>query len=108
MLTSVSREGTIFKAHLIENYETSLYLKKVLGAGYPENLQGKEITQPLNNHNDIDVVSGATRTTQGILLAVEKGMYQVDQTQLGLSVPTLKTFHFERQDGLIVLLLIWG
>ncbi|WP_291352911.1 4Fe-4S binding protein [Desulfosporosinus sp.] len=105
MLTSVSREGTILSVVLIENSETPLYLKKVISAGYPENLHGKEITQPLKNHKDIDVVSGATQTTQGILLAVEKGIYQVGQTQLGLSVPTLKTYHFQWQDGLTVLLL---
>lgn len=106
MLTTVSREGTIVNAVVLENTETPLYLKKVQGAGYPEKLHGKEITQPFDTHKDIDAVSGATRTTKGITLAVEKGMYQVGQNQLGLSVPALKAFHFQWQDGLVVLLLI--
>lgn len=106
MLTTVNQEGIIANAVLIEDSETPLYLKKVLGAGYPENFQGKEISRPLDTQEGIDAVSGATRTTQGITLAVEKGMCQVGKNQLGLSVPTLKTFHFQWRDGLVALLLL--
>ncbi|WP_092328615.1 FMN-binding protein [Desulfosporosinus hippei] len=106
MLTTVSREGRIVNAVILENTETPLYLKKVRGFGYPENLKGKKITQPLNNYEDIDAVSGATRTTTGIKLAVEKGIYQVGQNQLGLTVPSQKHIHFQWQDGLVVLLFV--
>lgn len=105
LLTTVSKEGNIVNVTLLENYETPLYLSKVLGAGFTENLQGKSITQPLDTQKGVDVISGATRTSRGILLAVEKGMYQVGQNQLGLSVPTVTTFQFQWKDGLIVLLL---
>lgn len=106
MLTIVSQDGKIANAVLTENSETPLYLKKVLAAGYPENLQGKAVTGPLAENEDVDIISGATRTTEGITLAVEKGMYQIGKNQLGLAVPTLKTFRFQWQDGLVVLLLI--
>lgn len=82
------------------------YLQKVFGKGYPENLTGQAVNQPLIGNEAIDTVSGATRSTNGILMAVEKGMYQVGQNQLGLAVPDLKIFHLQWKDGLVVLLLI--
>ncbi|NMA68798.1 MAG: 4Fe-4S binding protein [Desulfitobacterium sp.] len=106
MLTFVDQEGFIANALLLEDSETPLYLKRVLAAGYPENLQGKVVTEPLVDQEGIDAVSGATRTVEGITLAVEKGMYQIGQNQLGLTVPTLKTFYFQWQDGLVILLLV--
>ncbi|BAE84840.1 4Fe-4S binding protein [Desulfitobacterium hafniense] len=106
LLINVSQEGTLKNAVLVEDSETPLYLRKVLEAGYPENLIGKTVTQPLAAHEDIDSVSGATRTTDGIMLAVEKGMFQVGKNQLGLTVPRLKTFHFQWQDGLVLLMLL--
>lgn len=106
LLINVSQEGTLKNAVLVEDSETPLYLRKVLEAGYPGNLSGKTVTQPLAAHEDIDSVSGATRTTDGIMLAVEKGMFQVGKNQLGLTVPHLKTFHFQWQDGLVLLMLL--
>lgn len=106
MLTFVDQEGMITNALLLEDSETPLYLKKVLAAGYPENIKGKVVTEPLANQDGIDAVSGATRTVEGITLAVEKGIYQIGQNQLGLTVPTLKTFYFQWQDALVSCLLV--
>ncbi len=105
MLTFVNQEGLIANAILLEDSETPLYLKRVLTAGYPENLRGKTVTDPLGSQEGVDSVSGATRTVEGITLAVEKGMYQIGQNQLGLTVPILKSFYFQWQDGLVILLL---
>ncbi len=107
MLTVVDQEGTIANAVLIEDSETPLYLKKVLEEGYPEIFQGKTVTQLLSTYEDIDGVSGATRTADGIMLAVEKGMFQVGMNQLGLTVPTLKVFYVQWQDGLLVFLMLF-
>ena len=106
MLTFVDQQGLISNALLLEHSETPLYLKKVLAAGYPDNFRGKTVTEPLENQQGIDAVSGATRTVEGIILATEKGMYQIGKNQLGLSVPTLNTFYFHWRDGLVILLLV--
>lgn len=106
MLTTVSREGTIVKAVILENVETPIYLKKVVGMGYPENLNGKSISSRLSENDGVDAVSGATRTTDGIVSAVEKGMVHVGESLLGVTVPALETFHFEWKDGLVIALLI--
>jgi len=108
MLTDVSSKGTIVKAVLLDHSETPLYLKKVLAAGYPEVLEGKAVTNFLAANEDVDMVSGATLTTKGILLAVEKGMFQVGKNQLGLTVPQLKTLYFQWQDGLVGIVLLFS
>lgn len=106
MLTIVSPEGIIIKAVLLDDSETPLYLKKVLAAGYPEVLQGKPVDTSLATYEEVDAVSGATRTTEGMILAVEKGMFQVGKNQLGFVVPQLEIIHFQWQDGLVVIVLL--
>lgn len=106
MLTAINKEGEIVNSIILENAETPSYLWRVLDSGYPENLQGHAITELLSSNEDIDAVSGATRTTEGILAAVEKGVAQVGQNQLGVAVPKVETYHFQWEDGAIVLLLI--
>lgn len=106
MLTAINKEGKIVKAVLLENAETPSYLSRVLDSGYPVNLQGHAITEALESNKKIDAVSGATRTTEGILAAVEKGVAQVGQNQLGVAVPKVKNYTFQWEDGAIVLLLL--
>ena len=106
LLTEISPQGSIIRITMLENSETPLYLDKVMKKGYPENLAGKEITKPLESNPDIDVVSGATRTTKGILMAVEKGMYQVGKNQLHLNVPNVEGPHVQWTDGAVVGVLL--
>lgn len=108
MLTAINKEGKIVDAVLLENAETPSYLSRVLDLGYPVNLQGHNITEALESNEKIDAVSGATRTTEGILAAVEKGVAQVGQNQLGLVVPEVEAYTFQWEDGAIVLLMLVG
>jgi uncharacterized membrane protein (DUF485 family) len=106
ILTTINKNGKIENAVILENAETPSYLSRVMKTGYPENLQGHSITESFDSNEEIDAVSGATRTTEGILHAVEKGMADVGENQLGLDVPSVSMFHFQWQDGLVVFLLI--
>lgn len=106
MLTTVNGEGIVENAVILENAETPAYLERVVEAGYPDNLQGAEVIQSLKENEELDAVSGATRTTDGILAAVEKGMFDVGEIQLGLDVPALSSYQFQWEDGAIVLLLL--
>lgn len=106
MLTTVNGEGIVENAVILEHAETPAYLERVLESGYPENIQGVGVTDSLRTNEGIDAVSGATRTTDGILAAVEKGMFDVGEVQLGLDVPTVSSYHFQWEDGAIVLLLV--
>lgn len=106
MLTTVNGEGVVENAVILEHAETPAYLERVVEVGYPNNLQGAGVTNSLIANEGLDAVSGATRTTDGIIAAVEKGMFDVGETQLGLDVPPLSTYHFQWEDGAIVLLLL--
>lgn len=106
MLTAINKEGEIKRAVILDNAETPTYLSRVVESGYPENLQGQRITESLRTNQEIDAVSGATRSVEGILSAVEKGIGQVGENQLGFAVPKVNTYHFQWEDGAIVLLLI--
>lgn len=105
-LTSIDKEGKIVNVVILENSETPSYFNRVLESGYPENLQGHMIKESWEANEQIDEVSGATMTTEGILSAVEKGTAQIGRNQLGLSVPRVETYQFQWEDGAIVLLLI--
>ena len=105
-LTAIDKEGSIVNVAILEHAETPSYINRVLDEGYPENLQGKLISERLGDQDGIDAISGATRTSEGIITSVEKGMIQVGDNQLGVAVPELETFQFQWQDGVIVALLL--
>ncbi len=106
MLTTVNEDGTINRAVLLKHAETPIYLNKVLKNGYLENLQDKSISNPLKSYDGLDAVSGATRTTEGILSAVSKGVAQIGENQLGIASPTEEGIHFDWQDSLVVLIVL--
>jgi Na+-translocating ferredoxin:NAD+ oxidoreductase RnfG subunit len=106
ILTTINKDGKIDNVIILENGETPSYLARVLESGYPENLKGHSITESFESNEAIDAVSGATRTTEGILGAVEKGVAQVGQNQLGVEVPKVGGYHLQWEDGAIVLLLL--
>lgn len=106
MLTTINKKGRIDSAVILENAETPTYLKRVMESGYPENLQGQAVAKSLKSNQKLDAVSGATRTTEGILTAVQKGIAQVGKNQLDIAVPKVASYHFQWEDGAIVLLLI--
>lgn len=106
MLTTVNEEGIVDNAVILEHAETPAYLERVVEAGYPDNLQGAGVIHSLKENEELDAVSGATRTTDGILAAVEKGMFDVGEIQLGLDVPDLSAYQFQWEDAAIVLVLL--
>lgn len=105
MLTTVNKVGTINRVVLLDHAETPIYLNKVLKSGYLENLQDKSISNPLKSYDGLDAVSGATRTTEGILSAVSKGVSQIGENQLGMASPIEEGIHFVWQDGLVILIV---
>ncbi len=105
MLTTVSGEGAVINTVILEHAETPAYLERVVKAGYPENLQGAAVTDTLKEDLDLDAVAGATMTTDGIIAAVEKGMYSVGENQLGLDVPPVQAYQFQWEHGAAALIL---
>src|SRR5690606_10428109 len=105
VLTTSNKNGIVEKAMILDHAETPAYMERVLEAGYPENLRGIEVTDSAREYAKLDAVGGATRTTEGILAAVEKGMAFVGENQLGVDVPPVEFYQFQWEEGAVVLLL---
>lgn len=105
VLTTINKNGIVEKAMILDHAETPAYMERVLEAGYPENLRGIEVTDSAREYAKLDAVGGATRTTEGILAAVEKGMAFVGENQLGVDVPPVEFYQFQWEEGAVVLLL---
>lgn len=91
---------------MLENAETPVYVKKVLQEGYPEIFINSTISQPLQSNAGVDAISGATRTSEGMIAAIEKGMYQIAENQLLIDVPSRSTWQVSWEDALVGIVII--
>ncbi|MGE4273333.1 MAG: 4Fe-4S binding protein [Desulfitobacterium sp.] len=103
MLSIVDELGTIKSVALIEDYETPLYLNKVVQAGLFEELKGRNLQ---DTFTDLDGVTGATVTVDAIFAAVQKGTIQIGNGQLGMKLPYNTTLNVIWQDVVAVVLLV--
>lgn len=103
MLSIIDEAGVIKAVSLIEDYETPLYLNKVLLAGLIDKISGRNIQAGLT---DIDAVSGATVTTKAILTAIEKGAAQIGNKQLGMHISLKNQINIVWQDIVAVILVL--
>lgn len=105
MLSIIDEAGLIKAVSLLENYETPLYLHKVLDAGLLKNMAGRNIQAGFAG---IDGVTGATVTTEAIFSAVQKGITQIGNEQLGLNISQTNGINLVWQDFLVLFLVIFS
>lgn len=103
MLSIVDEAGTIKRVSLLEDYETPLYLNKVLGTGLLDEIAGRNIQA---GFADIDAISGATITTEAIFAAIQKGTTQIGNEQLGMDIPLTNEINLVWQDIVALILVI--
>ncbi|AFM00270.1 FMN-binding protein [Desulfitobacterium dehalogenans ATCC 51507] len=87
VFVSLGKDGILKNVIITENCETPAYLSRVLREGYLHQFTGKEARDPFELGHDLDGISGATYTVNGIALAVRKGAWQAGKNELGLQVP---------------------
>jgi len=97
MLVSVlvDTSGTIRDMKVIKHRETPSFLKKIEKRGLIKSIIGKSYDDPFINGKDIDVVTGATYTSETIIHCARMGSNNVARDQLSLEAyamepPTLK------------------
>ncbi len=73
VMTGVSADGKITGVKVVEQNETAGYVDKVLAAGLTDNLKGRDST------DDVDAVSQATKTSNGIFKGVNKALSYYEQ-----------------------------
>ncbi len=78
VMTGISTEGVITGVKITEDNETAGYADKVIQGGLLAAFENKQAA-PLVLDTDVDAVSGATKTSKGVLTAVNQAIaaYQV-------------------------------
>ncbi|HHY60442.1 MAG TPA: 4Fe-4S binding protein [Clostridia bacterium] len=87
VLVGLDAGGKVVRVQITRHHETPLYLKLVLEEGFLERFYGKTFGDPLVLGQDLDGVSGATVSAQGIAAAVGKAVRQVGVEEFGLALP---------------------
>ncbi|WP_242661932.1 FMN-binding protein [Desulfitobacterium hafniense] len=107
VIVIVEDSGLIKSVILVDNHETPLYLKKVVDSGFLNAFYDHPVE---DNTTGVDTVSGATVTSKGILTAVQKGIVQIGNNELGLHISTGSSIIYDWKDltvvGLILLAII--
>lgn len=83
ILSGIDPKGSLVKIEITENHETPLYLNKVIEHGFLDKFTGKSTTDPVKLGEDLDAISGATVSSEGITSAVRKAVNQVGVHELG-------------------------
>lgn len=87
MAVAVDLSGQVIGAALVDNKETPSYLDKVFDSGYLEDFLGKLYDQPFELGNDLDGVTSATYTSDGVANAIRAASQLVAEEALDLPVP---------------------
>ena len=85
----VDRSGTIIELKVVSNKETLSYFEKVIDKKFLLQIKDKSYSDPFDNGNDYDAVSGATWTSKGIADAAARGLRRIAVEKLHLSVPEI-------------------
>lgn len=106
VFVSLGLDGALKNVIITGNCETPAYLNRVLAEGYLDQFTGKRANDPFEPDHDLDSVSGATYTVNGIALAVRKGAWQTGKHELGIEVPAASRLSLGWQE--LVLVILYG
>jgi len=79
--------GTIEDIRVIKEQETPSFLAKVIRNGLLIQITGTSYSQLFESGNGIDIISGATYTSEAIIECARKGTRLIAESELGLEVP---------------------
>lgn len=77
VLTGVDPKGHIIKIKILDNYETPYYYQRLANHGYFDKFINKHVSEKLEVGKELDAISGATVTAEGISIAVRKATNQI-------------------------------
>lgn len=83
MLVGVDLQGNITGVKVIKQRETPGFFKLVLNAGFPEQFINRSFRDPMQVNNDVDAVSGATVSAEGIAASIRQAVRLIAQQGLG-------------------------
>jgi uncharacterized protein with FMN-binding domain len=83
-------KGKIMGLGVVDHKDTPSYYERVIQSGFLSKLVGKGYKDQFTGEKGVDTISGATRTSNGILSSTELAVREIAGRQLGLSVPGAK------------------
>jgi hypothetical protein len=87
MVVAVDPAGNIIGTRIVAQRESPGFFRLVNRSDLVENYSGREITDPLQLGQDLDAISGATVSAEGVAAAVRAATRQIADQALDVSVP---------------------
>jgi uncharacterized protein with FMN-binding domain len=87
MLVGIDLDGNITGVKIISQHETPGFFKLVMNAGFVEQFVSHSFADPLRLKDDLDAVSGATISAEGIASSTRQAVRLIAQQGLGSPLP---------------------
>lgn len=83
MLVGMDSQGNITGVKIVKQRETPGFFRLVLNQGFPEQFVNRSFRDPLQINNDLDAVSGATFSAEGVASSARQAVRLIAQQGLG-------------------------
>lgn len=90
MLVGIDPQGEITSVKIVTQRETPGFFRLILSEGFPEQYIGHTFKDPLQLNSDLDAVSGATVSSEGIAASARQAIRFLAQQGLGTKLPPEK------------------
>jgi NosR/NirI family transcriptional regulator, nitrous oxide reductase regulator len=87
VLVGIDTTGTIVGTKILSQKESPGFFRLVTRQSLPEQFVARPVTDPLRLGDDIDAISGATASAEGVALAVRRAVRQIAAEGLDTTVP---------------------
>jgi uncharacterized protein YuzE len=87
MLVGIDRQGNITGVKVVTQRETPGFFKLILNEGFPEQFISHAFRDPLQINKDLDAVSGATISAEGIAASTRQAVRLIALQGLGSPLP---------------------
>jgi NosR/NirI family transcriptional regulator, nitrous oxide reductase regulator len=109
VLVGVTPDGAISGVRLVTQRESPGFFRLVMGSGLLESYGSRDATDPLQLGEDLDAVSGATVSAEGVASAVRLALREVVEGGLGTArPPERQTITFGAPEVVLLLLFAAG
>lgn len=109
MLVGVDAAGTILGVEIVEQRESPGFFRLIENRDFVEQYTNKTITDPLQLGNDLDAVTGATVSAEGIERSVKTAVSQIAADGLDITLPPEKRqIEFGAPEIVLLLLFLSG
>ncbi len=109
VLVGVAPDGSVSGTTIVAQRESPGFFRLVQNADFLSQYLGLSVTQPLQLDNDIDAVTGATTSSEGIALSIRQAVRQISAQGLNQPLPSeSKVIQFGIPEIAIILLYAVG